>query len=62
MSAVVDPVGRVIAKSGTFKPEAIASEIRWLRGNTVYSVIGNIPFYLVAVGSIFMAYRRRKSA
>jgi apolipoprotein N-acyltransferase len=60
VSAVVDPVGRVIAKSGTFKPEALASEIRWLRSNTVYSVIGNVPFYFVAIASLFMAYRRHK--
>jgi apolipoprotein N-acyltransferase len=60
VSAVVDPVGRVIARSGTFRPETIAAGIHWLRGRTVYERIGDWPWLLASVLLGVGAFRRRK--
>jgi apolipoprotein N-acyltransferase len=59
VSAVIDPVGRVVAHGGTFRQEAFAVPIRWMRGATVYEVIGDWPWVLVAVGAGLAAFRRR---
>ena len=59
VSAVVDPVGRVIARSGTFRQEAITAGIHWLSGTTVYERIGDWPWLLAAVALGIAALRRR---
>jgi apolipoprotein N-acyltransferase len=59
VSAVVDPVGRVVAKSGTFRQEAISSAIHWMKGRTVYERIGDWPWLLVSIALGIGAFRRR---
>jgi apolipoprotein N-acyltransferase len=59
VSAVVDPVGRVIAKSGTFQQQGISSEVHWLRAHTVYERIGDWPWLLASVALVVGAFRRR---
>lgn len=63
VSAVVDPNGRVVegTVSTPFKAEAHDAVIRWLRGGTVYEVIGDGPWYLVSLGIAVAAFRRRKA-
>ncbi len=46
VSAIIDPVGRVIAHSGTFTEEALRADIAWMRGTTAYEVIGDVPWWL----------------
>jgi len=61
VSAIIDPVGRVVVHTDTFKEEAIDGEIAWLRGKTVYEVLGDIPWWLlslVAVGFAFTSPRK----
>ncbi|HEY8042280.1 MAG TPA: apolipoprotein N-acyltransferase [Polyangiaceae bacterium] len=60
VSAVVDPVGRVIAHSGTFRAEAISAPIHWMKGRTVYERIGDWPWLLVSLGLGVGAFRRRR--
>jgi apolipoprotein N-acyltransferase len=60
VSGVVDPVGRVVAHSGTFQMEALAAPIHWMRSHTVYEVLGDWPWVLVSGGLIYMAFRRRQ--
>jgi apolipoprotein N-acyltransferase len=60
VSAVVDPVGRVIAHSNTFRTEAIAAPIHWMRSHTVYERLGDWPWLLVSGGLIYSAFRRRQ--
>jgi apolipoprotein N-acyltransferase len=62
VSAVVDPVGRVVAHTGTFRQETISASIRWLRARTVYEKLGDWPWLLVSVGAFAAAYRRRAPA
>lgn len=64
ISAIVDPMGAIVdgTLSRPFKDEAHDGEIRWLRGTTVYELIGDAPWYLAALGSAVMAFRRRRTA
>jgi apolipoprotein N-acyltransferase len=62
VSAVVDPNGAVLegTVSTPFKAEQHDAVIRWLRGTTVYEVIGDVPYYLVTIAIAVLAFRRRK--
>ncbi len=60
VSGVVDPVGRVVAHTGTFQMEAVAAQIHWMRSHTVYEVLGDWPWVLVSGGLIYVAFRRRQ--
>jgi apolipoprotein N-acyltransferase len=60
VSAVVDPVGRVVAHSGTFRSEGLAAPIHWMRQHTVYERIGDWPWLLASITLGVGAFRRRK--
>ncbi|HEY5241114.1 MAG TPA: apolipoprotein N-acyltransferase [Polyangiaceae bacterium] len=60
VSAVVDPVGRVVAHSGTFKAEGISAPIHWMRSHTVYERIGDWPWLLASLALGVGAFLRRK--
>jgi apolipoprotein N-acyltransferase len=60
VSAVIDPVGRVLAKSGTFREEAISAKIHWMHSRTVYEVVGDWPWLLVSIATFVGAFRRRR--
>ncbi|HEX7663414.1 MAG TPA: apolipoprotein N-acyltransferase [Polyangiaceae bacterium] len=62
VSAVVDPVGRVIAQSHPFRTEAIDASVRWLQLHTVYETVGEIPWYLMAAAVVAGCFVRRKSS
>ncbi|MEO8800887.1 MAG: apolipoprotein N-acyltransferase, partial [Polyangiaceae bacterium] len=62
ISAVVDPVGRVIAKSHPFETEAIDASVRWLHSSTVYEHVGDSLWYLMAAAVIGASFIRRKSS
>lgn len=62
VSAVVDPVGRVQARTGTFRQEAIRSEISWLTASTPYEWWGDGPWWVVTALITFAAFRRRPAA
>ncbi len=60
VSAVVDPVGRVVKSSGTFRQEALSATIHWMRSRTVYERLGDWPWLLVSAGMVAGAFRRRR--
>jgi apolipoprotein N-acyltransferase len=60
VSAVVDPVGRVVAHTDTFRTEALSATIHWMRSRTVYEWIGDWPWLLVSGGLLYAAFRRRR--
>ena len=60
VSAVVDPVGRVVAHSSTFRTESLVAPIHWMRSHTLYEWIGDWPWLLVSGGLIYAAFRRRR--
>ncbi|MGE3671321.1 MAG: apolipoprotein N-acyltransferase [Polyangiaceae bacterium] len=61
VSAIVDPVGRVVAHTETFKQQTAAAQVAWLDGGTVFRVIGELPWWLGALVIAAMAFVRRKS-
>ena len=64
VSAIIDPNGVVVdgTLSSTFKVDSRLGEIRWLQGGTIYELIGDGPWYLVALGIVVCAFRRRKGS
>jgi apolipoprotein N-acyltransferase len=61
VSALIDPNGRIVdgTLSSTFKVETHDGIARWLRGTTVYELIGDGLWYLVTLGIVIAAFRRR---
>jgi apolipoprotein N-acyltransferase len=60
VSAVVDPVGRVIAKTSPFKEETILASVRWMKSSTVYESLGDVPWYAASIVAFAAAFVRRK--
>jgi apolipoprotein N-acyltransferase len=61
VSAIIDPVGRVVKHTETFEQAALAADIAWLHARTVYELLGDIPWWLlslVAAGLAFSPKRR----
>jgi apolipoprotein N-acyltransferase len=59
VSAVIDPVGRVVAHTRSFRQEAISAPIHWMRAHTIYERIGDWPWLLVTAMVFAGAYRKR---
>jgi apolipoprotein N-acyltransferase len=60
VSAVIDPVGRVVAHSGTYRQETVDAIAHWMKGpKTIYEIVGDIPWWLAAAAIIGMAFYRR---
>jgi apolipoprotein N-acyltransferase len=59
ISGVVDPYGRVVARSGIFEQVGVVEEVRLLDGGTVYTAIGDAVAWvaLAAVAAAFAALR-----
>lgn len=49
VSAFIDPVGRVIAKTKTFTEETLRHRIHWLTGRTVYEWTGDALYWAAAL-------------
>ena len=62
VSAIIDPNGAIVdgTLSKTFTADARAGVIRWLKGTTVYEVVGDAPWYLLTLGTVVAAFRRRQ--
>src|SRR6187402_1514031 len=60
VSAFVDPVGRLISNTKTFEESAQRATLRWLQGKTVYTHLGDLPWWLASAASVFFAFRRRR--
>ncbi|CAN5229523.1 apolipoprotein N-acyltransferase [soil metagenome] len=59
VSAIVDPVGRVMVHTNTFKSESLDAIVHLMKGATVYEYVGNKPWWLFATATVFFAFRRR---
>jgi apolipoprotein N-acyltransferase len=59
VSAFVDPVGRVVAHTDTFREQTLMHEVAWLRGRTGYEIWGDAPYWVGALLSFFFAARVR---
>ena len=54
ISGVVDPYGRVVARSGIFVEVGLVEEVRFLTGRTIYSAIGDVVAY-IAMAMVVLA-------
>jgi apolipoprotein N-acyltransferase len=63
VSAIIDPVGRVVAHSGTYRQETVDAVAHWMKGpRTGYEIWGDIPWWLATIAVGVMAFRRRAAA
>ena len=62
ISAVVDPVGRVVAQSGLLTRENLRSEIQMLEDETIYTRFGDWPGWIGVAAILWMVIRRRNRA
>jgi apolipoprotein N-acyltransferase len=59
VTALIDPVGRIVIHGGTFKEEALVGEARFMRMFSLYSKIGNYPWWAVALLLAIAAFVER---
>ncbi|MEI9938389.1 MAG: apolipoprotein N-acyltransferase [Pseudomonadota bacterium] len=59
VSAFIDPVGRVLAATHTFKEETLVHEVAWLRGRTIYELLGTYPYWLAGMFALYAAFSKR---
>jgi apolipoprotein N-acyltransferase len=57
VSAIIDPLGRVIAHTPTFQQATIAAAVPLLKtSKTLYEQIGDIPWWLASLAAILLAF------
>jgi apolipoprotein N-acyltransferase len=59
ISAVIDPLGRVVAQTGLLTRENLRHDVHMLEEDTVYGRIGDWPGWLGLAAILFMFIRRR---
>jgi apolipoprotein N-acyltransferase len=62
ISGIVDPYGRVVARTEVFEPAVIVGQARFLRVTTIYMRIGDMFAYAAAIltaGALILSRRRR---
>ena len=62
ISAFIDPTGEVIAHTGAFEQAALARDVSWMQGKTVYRQLGDLPWLAASLVSAVLAWRRRRQA
>lgn len=64
VSAIIDPVGRVVGHTGTFRQEAMRGEVAWMTGGTPYRLWADGPWWAGALIVTWMSFRKtiRKAA
>jgi apolipoprotein N-acyltransferase len=56
VSAIIDPVGRVVIQTKTFQQATAKAQIAFLSESTVYEVVGDKIWYLIAFGALVLAF------
>ena len=60
VSAIIDPVGRVMLHSKVDDQETGDAEVHWMKGSTVYEVLGDGPVWLMTLAAVASAFVQRK--
>jgi apolipoprotein N-acyltransferase len=60
VSAIIDPMGGVVTNTKTFVAEAQDGVVRWMRSHTVYEVVGDVPWYMLALALGYACFRPYK--
>jgi len=61
VSAIVDPVGRVMVHSQTFDEEALDAIVHWTHARTIYESLGDVPWIALTIFIVAAAFWRRKA-
>jgi apolipoprotein N-acyltransferase len=59
ISAIVDPAGRVTVATGLFQEETVSEDVFLMSGRTLYSLVGDAPWYALSALCLFMILVRR---
>jgi apolipoprotein N-acyltransferase len=59
VSAFIDPVGRVLSTTETFKQQTLVHQIAWLKGRTVYEALGDWPYWIPGLFAVYAAFSGR---
>jgi apolipoprotein N-acyltransferase len=62
VSAIVDPVGRVVVHTTPFEELATRGSVRWMTGRTVYEVVGDSIYWLLAAAVVAGSFVKRRAA
>jgi apolipoprotein N-acyltransferase len=62
ISGVIDPYGRVVARSGIFEQVGMVEEVRFLSTRTVYARIGDVVSYASMIITLVALVAVRKRA
>ncbi|HEY1956817.1 MAG TPA: apolipoprotein N-acyltransferase [Polyangiaceae bacterium] len=60
VSAIIDPVGRVMVHSKPFDQESGDAIVHWLQTSTIYETVGDWPVWLITLFAIFAAFVSRE--
>jgi apolipoprotein N-acyltransferase len=60
ISGIVDPYGRMVARSGIFEQVGLVGEARFLTGRTMYSLIGDVVAYVSIALTVMAAFFMRR--
>lgn len=60
ISAIVDPLGRVMVHSKPFDQETGDAIVRWMKSSTIYEKVGDAPVWLITLFAIAAAFIRRE--
>jgi apolipoprotein N-acyltransferase len=60
ISGIVDPYGRVVARSGLFEPAVIVGDVRFLQATTIYTRIGDVFAYASVVTTLALLVLARR--
>jgi len=61
VSAIIDPVGRVVRHTETFRQQATHAQIAWMTGRTPYNLWGDVPWWLATIAVVAMGFVSPKS-
>ena len=62
ISAFIDPAGRLLDTAPQFRYAALTAEVVPMRGATPYSIVGNWPTVVLALGGVLLLAWRRRGA
>jgi apolipoprotein N-acyltransferase len=62
ISAIVDPTGRLVARTGLFEVASLVYPVAMLDQSTIYEALGDWPGYLAVIVLILAWVRRERRA
>jgi apolipoprotein N-acyltransferase len=60
VSAIIDPVGRIMVHSGTFRQDTGDAIVHWMRSSTIYETVGDAPVWIISGLAVAAAFVKRK--